>query len=345
MSEDFDINEVEIEEQANMQELEFRAVFQRLADEKLADIFVISSGTIDRRLADRFIDTVDEIEQRKENVILFLCTYGGDPDAAFIIARTLKKRYKHFSLYISGYCKSAGTIIALGANEIAMGIKGELGPLDVQLPKEDSLVSRTSGLDSTKSIDVLRSEAFDLFGQTFFSLIGISGGRFTTRTAAKIATELVVGLLAPIAAQIDPLKLAENQRALDIAQKYGSQLGANENSIEQLIYRYPSHGHVIDIDEAKEIFEERVRPFDELDTLVEQVIKLVMKASRGDDGIRSPLEKGVVVHLNPEREIQAMEKNVNNSDNVNNTDNDTMEFQNVKEEENDGESDETEASA
>jgi ClpP class serine protease len=41
---------------------------------------------------------------------------------------------------VSGYCKSAGTLIALGANELAFGEHGELGPLDVQIAKRDEVL-------------------------------------------------------------------------------------------------------------------------------------------------------------------------------------------------------------
>ena len=271
-----------------------------LAEEKDSDVFVIS-GVIDRRLSDLLIETIESINSKRANVVVFLCTFGGNPDGAYIIAKTFKRVYGKFELYISGYCKSAGTIIALGANEIAMGTKGELGPLDVQLPKEDSLFSQTSGLDSAKSINVLESEALNVFYEIFVHLIGVSEGRFTTRTAAKIATELVVGMLAPIAGQVDPLRLAENQRALDIAQKYGTQLGANPESIKRLIYGYPSHAHVIDLDEAKEVFGEGVRGYTELDTKVELEIQSMMEYKTGRECIRNPYERGILMHLNPVR--------------------------------------------
>ncbi len=294
-----------------------------LAEEKDSDIFVIS-GDVDKKLSDLLIETLESLNEKRDNVVVFLCTYGGYPDSAYIIAKTFKRAYDKFELYISGYCKSAGTIIALGADEIAMGTKGELGPLDVQLPKEDSLFSKTSGLDSAKSIDVLHREALDVFYEIFFRLIGASGGRFTTRTAAKIATELVVGMLAPIAGQVDPLRLAENQRALDIAQKYGTQLGANPESIRRLIYGYPSHSHVIDLDEAKEVFGKRVKGYTALDANVELEIQSMMQSATGQDCIRDPYERGILMHLNP----------------VENTSNDNGEFEREGQDEDQGETDE-----
>ena len=48
-----------------------------------------------------------------QTILLILVTEGGNPDAAFRIARTLQCMYEHFYCAISGFCKSAGTLIAL----------------------------------------------------------------------------------------------------------------------------------------------------------------------------------------------------------------------------------------
>lgn len=103
--------------------------FKAVSDALEADLFLYS-GEIDRDLVETFIQEAESAPSR-ENAVLILCTFGGNADAAYILARFLKRRYQKFVLYIFGYCKSAGTIIALGANEIVMSRRGELGPLDV----------------------------------------------------------------------------------------------------------------------------------------------------------------------------------------------------------------------
>lgn len=312
VSEDANANDTNREENSGENDTDFSAV-HLLADRDDADVFVIS-GNIDYRLADRLIDTITTIEQRRDNAAVFLCTYGGDADAAYIVARTLQKAYSHTTLYISGFCKSAGTLIALGVNEIVMGSKGELGPLDVQLRTDDSFYfTYTSGLGSAKSIEYLQSKASDSFWDSFSRLTKVSKRSFTAQTTANIATELVVGLLAPIAAQIDPLRLAENQRALDVAKRYGMRLTAeglqaSEDSIEKLVYGYPSHRQVIDLYEAKEIFgEDRVRPVDDLERIVTLEAMFYMLKDRGRESLRSPIGTNIgenaVAHLNPVEEF------------------------------------------
>src|SRR5689334_13741086 len=90
-------------------------IIKTLSDQLRADLFIYS-GPIERPYASKFLDIV-ETNKHSENVALIICTHGGDPDAAYIMARFLKCHYKRFTLYVFGHCKSAGTLLALGANE------------------------------------------------------------------------------------------------------------------------------------------------------------------------------------------------------------------------------------
>ena len=147
---------------------------QELTNTLNADLFLLS-GPIERKQAELFLNEAESTE-RRENVALVLCTYGGDADAAFIIARFLKRFYKKFTLYVHGYCKSAGTLIALGANEIVMSHRGEFGPLDVQLLKSDELIFRSSGLDIEEALTTLSDQAFRVFEKHFLGIVRRGGG-------------------------------------------------------------------------------------------------------------------------------------------------------------------------
>ena len=74
-----------------------------------------------------------------------------------------QKTYDEFILFTPSYCKSAGTIIALGAHKIIMDTFSELGPLDVQLSKENEIGAARSGLLLRASFESLQEIAFDLF--------------------------------------------------------------------------------------------------------------------------------------------------------------------------------------
>ncbi len=85
--------------------------------------------------------------RRRSKVCLILVTPGGDPDAAFKIGRSLQEKYPDgVYSFISGWCKSAGTLLALASKRIYIGDFGELGPLDIQLAKPDEILEHGSGL-------------------------------------------------------------------------------------------------------------------------------------------------------------------------------------------------------
>lgn len=249
-----------------------------------ADLFLYS-GSINDDTSFEFIDVVRENKAR-ENVALVLCTYGGDPDAAFRIARFLKTHYKRFYLYVFGYCKSAGTLLALGANQIIMGYCSEFGPLDVQLFKNDEITLRTSGLDVYTSLRSISEQAFNFFEDHLFEIKKRSGGLITTKTAADLATSMAVGLLTPITSQIDPLRLGEVQRALNVATEYGKRLGADDKTLTKLTSSYPSHSFIIDYEEVKTLLNAR-RP-NESEQLFELELAELLRSQADGNCLRTP---------------------------------------------------------
>lgn len=198
-------------------------------------------------------------EKSHNRAILAITTPGGDPHAAFRIARALQHEYPDngFVALVPGYCKSAGTLIVTGAKSVFMADMSELGPLDIQVRKGDELFARNSGLEIFEAVTFLQNQTLGAFIEQAKVLASREG--LSTRVAADIAARLTRGIFEPIAAQIDPIKLAEMQRANDITMAYGSRLaevGGNllPNGVAALIGGYPSHGFVIDRKEARSIF-------------------------------------------------------------------------------------------
>lgn len=100
-----------------------------------ADVFLYN-GTVTRA---NILSVMEEIRKNKRRSKMFfvMVTYGGDPHAAFKIARYVQDHYEQLTLFVPGFCKSAGTLFAVAANEIVFAPFGELGPLDVQMAKPD----------------------------------------------------------------------------------------------------------------------------------------------------------------------------------------------------------------
>ena len=222
------------------------------------DLFLYA-GSIVNGYEENVIAQVSSLGKRRENAVLYLDTFGGHADAAYKIARAFQRSYKKFTVLISSHCKSAGTLLCTGADEICMGDNGELGPLDVQLPKEGEFSGRRSGLEISDTLNALQQESLKLMRQHFLDLRMGSGTQITTKDALKNATRLVCGLLSPVYEQISPLSLGEAARSNLIALHYGKRLSMKRstmhpNALSKLITGYPSHGFVIDREEAAELF-------------------------------------------------------------------------------------------
>lgn len=249
-----------------------RALIGEVAKHLDADL-LLYTGAIDRDQAKKLI--LLPKKHRSENVALFLTTYGGDADAAYRIARFLQDRYKRLTIFVDSYCKSAGTLLALGSDELVVSDTGELGPLDVQVRKRDEVGERSSGLTLRSALTMLQDQAFEAFQSTFLEVRRRSGLQITTATAADMAVKLAVGLFGPVYAQIDPMSVGEYERATDIAFDYGDRLAQRGNvkpeALARLISGYSAHGFVIDRKEAESMFRHVRAPSD-----VEKHMMLIM---------------------------------------------------------------------
>ena len=197
---------------------------------------------------------------------------------------------------------------------------GEFGPLDIQLTKDDEL-SNTSGLNFVQSLTFLNEQLFRSFEENFLSLKRASQNTITTKTAADIASRLSVGLISPISGQIDPVKLGEVQRSIRIANDYGTRLCENDNLIARLIVAYPSHGFVIDYQEASELFT-NVRWVNDDESIIEQYLHKIVRSQSENNiiDVLEPIEEKdkkiveveeKVIDLKPENENIEKNENIN----------------------------------
>lgn len=67
---------------------------------------------------------------KADRIDLLLETHGGDTLAPGTLVNLLREFTPHLGVLVPRYAMSAGTMIALGANEIVMGCMGRLGPVD-----------------------------------------------------------------------------------------------------------------------------------------------------------------------------------------------------------------------
>nr|WP_241877980.1 hypothetical protein [Psychrobacter sp. PraFG1]UNK04387.1 hypothetical protein MN210_08465 [Psychrobacter sp. PraFG1] len=89
-------------------------------------VTIVYVGEINRYGYERISKVCEGLpEDHPKTVDLVLSTYGGDPDAGFRIARCLQHYFEDgITLYVPHYCKSAGTLIAIGASELVLSDGG-----------------------------------------------------------------------------------------------------------------------------------------------------------------------------------------------------------------------------
>lgn len=267
----------------------FQKLIRTVSDHYDADVLVYI-GPIERPFDDMFIARCKNFKRRK-NVVLLLTTPGGDPHAAYRIARCLQHFYStvgagsygtttpsvsqgKFYLFVDTRCKSAGTILATGANILMFSDYGELGPIDVQLRKGDEVGERSSGLTPMHALESLQQLAAKTFEDCFKGLRFNSELAFSTKGASEIATKMAVGLFGPVYSQIDPMRIGETDRAMRIAADYGTRLGKGnlkDDALKRLLTTYPAHGFVIDRREATDLFNSVEDPTSDLLALGEIV--------------------------------------------------------------------------
>ncbi len=265
----------------------FVGATQRMIEQRNMDYYIVS-GSITSMTADNLVELIRRNPKPSKECGLFLTTNGGDPDAGYRMARMLLRHYQEgYTLYVMGMCKSTGTLLALGAKEIVMGDYGELGPLDIQLAKDDEFY-HTSGLNLLQSLVSLNDQMYTSWEKCFLDIKGRSQNVITTKTAAEVGSKLAIGMISPISAQIDPVKLGEVQRSMTIARAYGLRLKASPALLNKLITEYPCHSFVIDREEAKDLFGNVRVPTDSEQGLYDSV-----------DSLRFESTSPIVDHLNP----------------------------------------------
>ena len=120
------------------------------------------------------VELIRDNKSRK-NALLIFDTPGGSADATYRIARAFQRTYKtreplpedrgRLIIYVHEICKSAGTLLTLAADELILSQLGELGPIDVQLRKDDEVGERMSGLTPHQALETLQMESGQHFAR------------------------------------------------------------------------------------------------------------------------------------------------------------------------------------
>ena len=226
----------------------------KLPDERMTETcdFYIINGPVDERM--EAMVTIS-VHPTSDTCVIFLTTYGGSADVAYRVMRLFQRKYSHVKVAVFGQCKSAGTIMAIGAHELYMYETAELGPLDVQV-YDGVKSSRNSGLDFNTALAVARNEVVESFGSAFQMM---TSAKVSRMHAIEAAGRIAQSVASALYSQVDPVTIGAMQRSIAVALEYGTRLAKKSNSISpdklrKLIAGYPAHSFCIDRDEAQDLF-------------------------------------------------------------------------------------------
>lgn len=249
---------------------------------------------------------IDEIRRRKsrKNALLIIDTFGGSAEVAYRMGRAVQRAYRtkadtgddrgKFIIYVHEVCKSAGTILSLAADTIIMSQFAELGPIDVQLRKDDEIGERTSGLTPHQALETLQVESGSHFLRFFRELRFGSELGFSTKLSADIAAKMAVGLMGSVYSQMDPSRLGEVERHVRVSSEYGSRLkteNVKEQTVARLVAEYPSHDFVIDRTEARQLFEDIGKPSDDLEEIAKYFARFKSEVMKSGEFVLTCLSK------------------------------------------------------
>ena len=199
-------------------------------------------------------------DEKQPRVDLWLESPGGDAHAAYKLALFLRARFEKVYVVVPDYAKSAATLLALAADTIYMAPSAELGPLDMQENREGDIRLR-SALDTAHSIEAL-------FQRAVQNAL-VEGGQViqaTRLSREKVITHLLefsANFYRPLIEQLDPLAIFAASTGLEVTVEYGIRLLQGNNPtappemlrerVRTLVTGYPTHGFVIDRNEARSL--------------------------------------------------------------------------------------------
>jgi hypothetical protein len=186
---------------------------------------------------------------------------GGLADEAYKIIRTLRANFKKVNVVVPFWAKSAATLVSLGGSTIIMDEFAEFGPLDAQLgeARDDSPeIERVSALNDEHSLRRVETRFKEMFETIFIRIYEHKKINIPKSELSKQLFENLSKFYEPLLKQIDPYKLGEKRRKLDIGSQYAFRILARYSEINDaqkirefvdfLVDGCPDHGYVIDYD-------------------------------------------------------------------------------------------------
>ncbi|MDZ7261422.1 MAG: hypothetical protein ONB05_04880 [candidate division KSB1 bacterium] len=196
---------------------------------------------------------------RKKKLDLFLYSRGGDVSVPWRIITMIREFCEEFCVLIPYKAHSAATMISLGADQIVMGKKAELSPIDPTLVRaiigEATVPPPEISVEDVSSyISFMRERA------------NISDQAALAQVVSQLASHLTPLTLGSVNRQYSHIRLVA--RKLLTSRKEKIEEGRIGTIIDALTEKMYSHGHAIGRKEAAELGLPVDKPDDNLEALI-----------------------------------------------------------------------------
>lgn len=227
---------------------------------------------------DHVLRIAESVPRDDLTIDLFLFSYGGDTSAPWRLVSMFREFARQFNVVVPFTAMSAATLICLGADEIIMGRKGELGPIDPSVSGDPAML-KIEGERPPIGVEDVTSY--------------VSFVRERCRLRRK---ELVSRALGRLADQLGPIGLGRLNRQHAYIRLVGRRLLESRNNpnkrsirkiLRSLIEDVTYHGHAISRSEAKQLGVHVSEPEPD----IEAVIWKLYREFEEDFRFRKPLDE------------------------------------------------------
>ena len=218
---------------------------------------------------------------------IFLYSRGGAIDVPWRIATALRSAADEWNVLIPFRANSAATLLALGADEIVMGLQGELGPIDPIMAIQRVLPGPggTQGTAVQESVNVEDIMAYVKFTR---ERAGLSDQRALATSLGKLIDRLDAVALGSAYRTHSHIRDVARRMLLSRSNPASEQDLAT--IIETLAERVYAHGHAIGLNDAQQIG----LPAHRADNALDDAMWRLLGAYEEDLKLLDPLDPAVV---------------------------------------------------
>jgi len=203
-----------------------------------------------------------DFNEKKKVIDLFLYSRGGDVSVPWRIASMIREFCEEFNVLVPYKAQSAATLLSLGADNIIMGKKAELGPIDPTLVKstigEGALPQQEISVEDVNSFLSFVKERANINDQSALAEV-----------VGSLVNQISPLTLGSVNRQNSHIRLVARKLLTSRKEKIDEE--KINSIIETLTEKIYSHGHGIGRKEAKDIGLPVIIPDDKIENLIWQL--------------------------------------------------------------------------